>query len=529
MVMDYAMMVEKGPSTCRAALDSNEGAEWAAAIRSEEDSIVKNGTFEVVSELPPGKKAIPTKVILTKKLDPTGKPIRYKARLVAQGIWQVPGVDYLETFSPVAALESVRLVLTIAAVRDYEIEQLDVVTAFLGGKVEEEIYISLPEGILGGPRLARLIKALYGLKQSPRCWNITINEFIVEGLGFVRSHFDPCVYIRSDGTFIVIYVDDLLIIGCYVAVQTIKHRLAQRFDVVVLGEVKHFLGMVVSRDRERCTISLGQGGYVERLLGRFGLADCHGVSTPLESKVKVLPFDTAVDQPFDTTEYRRAIGGLRWLADATRPDIAFATGLLGRFSATPGQCHWLCVKRVLHYLAKTRGLSLQLGGEMSTEELIDSFTGYVDADFAGDTMQCRSTTGFIFKIGVGAVVWHSRKQSITAVSTADAEFIASATAIGALIWFRELLADILRIESADLPPTVLYNDNAAALSTFADGDFRPHSRHIGVKYYRAREVVMDRTEIDMRYCGTAEMQADGLTKGLAIGKHVGFVRMCTLE
>ena len=115
------------------------------------------------------------------------------------------------------------------------------------------------------------------------------------------------------------------------------------------------------------------------------------------------------------------------------------------------------------------------------------------------------------------------------MSTADAEFIASATAIGALIWFRELLADVLRIESVDLPSTVFYNDNAVALSTFADGDSWPHSRHIGVKYYRAREVVMDRTEIDMRYCGTVEMQADGLTKGLAIGKHVGFVRMCTLE
>ena len=166
---------------------------------------------------------------------------------------------------------------------------------------------------------------------------------------------------------------------------------------------------------------------------------------------------------------------------------------------------------------------------MSTEGLIERFTGYVDADFAGDAMQCRSTTGFMFKIGVGAVVWHSRKQSITAVSTADAEYIASATAIGALIWFRELLADVLRMESADLPPTILYNDNAAALSTFADGDFRPHSRRIGVKYYRAREVVMDRTEVDMRYCGTADMLADGLTKGLAVGKHVGFVRMCTLE
>ena len=396
--------------------------------------------------------------------------------------------------------------------------------------MEEEIYIRLPEGILGGPRLARLIKALYGLKQSPRCWNITVNGFIIEGLGFTHSPFDPCVYFREDGTFILIYVDDLLIIGCYVAVQTIKHRLAERFDVVALGGVKHFLGLVVTRDRERCTITLEQSGYVDRLLGRFGMVGCHGVSTPLDPKVKILPFDSVREQEFDSREYRSAIGGLHWLADATRPDIAFATGLLGRFSETPGERHWQCVKRVLRYLAKTRSLGLTLGGEMSTEELVDSFVGYVDADFAGDALECKSTTGFVFKIGVGIMAWHSKKQSITAISMADAEFIASAAAIGALIWFRELLAGILRMEDAeDLPPTILYNDNAAALSTFADGSFRPHSRHIGVEYYRAREVVMDRTEVDMRYCGTADMLADGLTKGLSIGKHSGFIRMCGLE
>ena len=478
-----------------------------------------------MDRLPAGKKAIPTKVVLTKKLDPTGKPIRYKARLVAQGFRQVPGIDYFETFSPVAALDSVRLILTIAAAADYEIEQLDVVTAFLGGKVEEEIYIGLPEGILGGPRLARLIKALYGLKQSPRCWNVTINEFILGDLGFIRSQFDPCVYVHMDGTFILLYVDDLLIIGHQDAVAKVTQRLAERFEVVRLGAVKHFLGMVVVRDRERRTISLGQSGYVERVLDRFGMAGCHGVSTPLDPKVKVTPFGDG-DVEFDPTVYRRAIGGLRWLADATRPDIAYATSLLGRFAAAPGERHWLCVKRVLRYLAKTKGLCLYLGGSLGTEELIDSFVGYVDADFAGDVSHFRSTTGYVFRIGIGVVAWHSRKQSITATSTADAEFIASAAAIGELLWFRELLAGVLLLRC--LPPTILYNDNAAALSTFSDGDFRPHSRHIGVKYYRAREVVADRTEVDMRYCGTGDMVADGLTKGLAVGKHLGFVKMCGL-
>ena len=151
-----------------------------------------------------------------------------------------------------------RLVLTIVAARDYEIEQLDMVTMFLGGKIAEEIHNSLPEGILGGICNARLIKVLYGLKQSPRCWMVTIIESIAEGLRFVCSHCNPCVYIRLDGTFIVIYVDDLLIIGSNRRMHAIRHRLAERFDVTVLGEVKHFLGMVVTaqRKRHRCIIAL---------------------------------------------------------------------------------------------------------------------------------------------------------------------------------------------------------------------------------------------------------------------------------
>lgn len=528
MALDVAMMVECGPATCQAALSSGEATEWDKAIKSEEDSIVRNGTFVEVGELPPGKKAIPTKVVLTKKLDPAGKPVRYKVRLVAQGFRQVPGVDYFETFAPVAALDSVRLVLTIAAAADLVIEQLDVVTAFLGGKVNEEIYVRLLDGILDGPRVVRLIKALDGLKQSPRCWNVTINIVIVEELGFARSRFDPCVYMRADGTFILIYVDDLLIIGHSGAVEEIKRRLGERFEVVLLGEVRHFLGMVVTRNRVDHTITLSQAGYVERLLGRFNLAGCYGVSSPLDSKVKVTPFVTDQDTEFDSTEYRQAIGSLRWLADAIRPDIMYATGLLGRYAAKPGKRHWLAVQRVLRYLSKTKGLGLCLGGAMRSQDLISSMVGYVDADFAGDVSDYRSTSGYVIKIGMGVVLWRSRKQSITATSTADAEFIASAAAIGELLWFRELVADILRMEAHDLPPTVLYNDNVAALSTFANGDFKPHLRHIGVKFCRAREVVAGREEVDMRYCGTKDMVADGLTKSLPIGKHMRFVHMCGL-
>ena len=490
----------------------------------------ENATFEDVSILPPGKKAIPTKIILTRKLDPTGKPIRYKARLVAQGFRQTLGVDYHETYSPVADMASVQIALTIAATQDLEVEQLHVVTAFLGSELEEEVYAKLPEGVLGGPRLVWLRKSLYGLKQSPRCWYITMDTFILGELGFTRCRFDTCIYIRDDGMMIVLYVDDMLLIGKADAVAEVRKKIATRFDVVFLGPVKHFLGMVIERDRAKRCIFLSQSGYIDRILERVGLAKCNGVSTPLIPKEKMFPRPKDIpgtpnpEPRADEQRYQQAIGSLGWLAGATRPDIAYSVSLLGRFSKDLGKTHWDGVKRVFRYIAGTKGLRLGLGGNPEVD-LAEAFDGYVYADFAGDS-QFRSTTGYIFRFGIGAIAWHSKKQTTTALSTADAEFIASAAAIQELLWFRQLLCRLLRITI--LPPTTLYNDNAAALASFFDDQYRPHSRHIGVKYYRVRELVEDRSEVDMRYCATGDMVADGLTKGLDRLKQAAFIRMCGL-
>ena len=527
--IDTVLVVEHGPATFGQAMATEEAAEWKEAIDSEAASIEENGTFEDVSILPPGKKAIPTKIILTRKLDPTGKPIRYKARLVAQGFQQTLGVDYHETYSPVANLASVRIALRIAAALDLEVEQLDVVTAFLGSELAEEVYVRLPEGVLGGPRLVRLLKSLYGLKQSPRCWYITMDSFILLELGFTRCRFDTCIYIRkSDGMMIVLYVDDMLLMGTAKAVAEVRERIAGRFDVVCLGPVKHFLGMVIERDCTQRHLFLSQTGFIERILERVGLAKCNSVTTPLIPKEKLTPrgkdSGPNAEPMADEQRYMQAVGSLGWLAGATRPDISYAVSLLGRFSKDPGETHWKGVKRVFRYIAGTKGLRLRLGGKQEVD-LAVALDGYVDADFAGDS-QFRSTSGYIFRLGIGAIEWRSKKQTITALSTADAEFIASAAAIQELLWFRQLLGRMLRTET--LPATVLYNDNAASLASFFDDEYQPHSRHIGVKYYRVRELVMDRSEVDMQYCATGDMVADGLTKGLDRIKQAAFVRMCGL-
>ena len=247
---------------------------------------------------------------------------------------------------------------------------------------------------------------------------------------------------------IVLYVDDLLLIGKADEVAVVCKRIAARFDVVCLGPVKHFLGMVIERDRTKRRIYLSQSGYIERILDRVGLAKCNGVSTPLIPKEKMVPrpkdkSEIPNSEPqADEQRYQQAIGSLGWLAGATRPDIAYSVSLLGRFSQNPGVTHWEGVKRVFRYIAGARRFRLCLGGKPETE-LGEAFDGFADADFAGDS-QFRSTTGYIFRLGIGAVAWHSKKQTITALSTADAEFIASAAAIQELLWFRQLLCRLLR-------------------------------------------------------------------------------------
>ena len=278
--------------------------------------------------------------------------------------------------------------------------------------------------------------------------------------------------------------------------------------------------MVVSRDEVSRIVYLTQEGYIGRVLDRFSMGNCKPVGTPMERDKPRLK--GGGDKPCDRTRYLQLIGSLGWIATGTRPDIAFTVSYLGRFSSDPSDRHWLCAKRVLRYLAGTRNLRLSLGGEKQSASL----SGFVDADLAGDASTLKSTSEYMFLLGTGTIQWHSKRQAITTTSTADTEFIASASAIQELVWFRNLIREIGRSE---LPVSTLYNDNQASLSTFKDTTYKPHSKHIGVRIYQIREFIEDGKEVTMSYCGTNNMIADGLTKPLVLSKHEQFVRMCGLS
>ena len=221
-------MVEADPNTYKSAMESDEACEWQEAIDSECVSLEKDEVLTFVHEIPEAKKAIPTKLILQRKLNPVGQTVRYKARLVAQGFRQVEGLDFTDTFTPVASLSSVRVVLSIAAAKGFAVRQMDVVTAFLGSELHEEVYVSLPVGVFGRERLACLNRSLYGLKQSPRCWYTTIDNFLITKMGFRRGRFDCCVYTHDNGTILALYVDDMLIAGALGEVKLVCDKLKKQ-------------------------------------------------------------------------------------------------------------------------------------------------------------------------------------------------------------------------------------------------------------------------------------------------------------
>ena len=203
-----------------------------------------------VHEIPETKKAIPTKLILQREPNPVGQTVRYKACLVAQGFRQVEGLDFTDTFAPAASLSSVhvQVVLSIAAAKGFAVRQMDVVTAFQGSELHEEVYVSLLVGVFGDERVACPNRSLYGLKQSPRCWYTTIDNTLIRKMVFRQGRFDCCVYTHDNGTILALYVDDMLIAGALGEVKLVCDKLKSKFEMVDRGTVSHFLGMVISMD-----------------------------------------------------------------------------------------------------------------------------------------------------------------------------------------------------------------------------------------------------------------------------------------
>jgi len=270
---------------------------------------------------------------------------KFKARLVIQGFRQKEGIDYFDTYAPVARISTIRLLLALAAIHNLVIHQMDVKTAFLNGELDEEIYMKQPEGfvMLGNEdKVCKLIKSLYGLKQAPKKWHQKFDEVVLSN-GFVLNQADKCVYSKFDslgkGVIICLYVDDMLIFGnTQDQVDETKKFLSSKFAMKDMGEAEVILGIKITRGNNG--ISISQSHYIEKVLKKFNFGNCSPVSTPIDPTVKLLPNKGEV---VSQLEYSRVIGCLMYAMTSTRPDIAYAVGKLSRFTNNPGSCHWQAI------------------------------------------------------------------------------------------------------------------------------------------------------------------------------------------
>jgi len=438
--------------------------------------------------------------------------VKHKARLVTRGFEQKYGIDYNETFAPVVKFSTLRLMLAFVAQEDLELHQMDVKTAFLNGDLEEEIFMEQPEGFVdpkASDHICMLLKALYGLKQAPRQWFAKINEFLCRNLSFESCPYDPCLYIRrrSSGVVIIaLYVDDLLISGSSLGeVQWLKTEMERRFEMQDCGEAKLCLGLEIVRNRSARTLVLHQELYANKVLDRFGMHESRPVSTPMAVQIDASMLES---EPISTTLYRQAIGSLMYLMIGTRPDLGFVVSRLSQHMENPTVDLWNAVKRVFRFVSGTRGHGVQYGG---VEHPITAPSGFSDSDWAGCKLDRRSTSAYVFLVAGGAVSWKSKKQSTVSASTAEAEYLALGSAAQELVWLSRVFAFVVGNGHHSIP--VMHVDNQGSIRMAKNDISGNRTKHIDIKHHMVRELLND-NQFELRYCPTAEMAADILTKPL---------------
>lgn len=480
---------------------------WQEAMLQEIQALHRNNTWTLVpySE---GMSLITSKWIYKTKYKPDGSIERHKARLVARGFQQTPGVDYKETFSPVIKPCTIRIVFTLAVTRGWTIQQIDINNAFLHGQLQESVYMNQPQGFVDTQfphHVCKLNKAIYGLRQAPRAWFDKLRSSFLQH-GFTNSKTDTSLFFsckQGKLLLILVYVDDILITGDDSAMihQLIKD-LHFQFALKTLGPVSYFLGLEVFRDATG--LYLYQHKYIMDLLERTHMLDSSSQPTPMCPSVK-LTVDAGVPLE-DSTPYRQVVGALQYLT-LTRPDISFAVNKLSQYLKTPTSVHWSACKRVLRYLAgtSTLGLHFRPGSSLALES-------FADADWAGSLDDRKSTSGYLVFYGGNLVSWSSKKQQVVARSSTESEYRSLALAASEVMWISSLLQEL----HLSLPRTpVIWCDNLGASSLASNPVFHARTKHIEIDVHFVRDQVLA-ANLEVSYVESANQVADLLTKPLPI-------------
>ena len=472
------------PLTLLQATKRPDWNKWEAAIQDELKSLAAFETFEVV-ELPPGKRPVGCKYVFKIKYNPNGSIEKYKVRLVAQGFLQQEGIDYNEVFAPVVNSTSMSLLLAIANHENWEIEQMDVVTAFLHGRLEEEVYMRIPPYMNipdSANKVLKLKGALYGLKQSSHVWGKTFEAFMIKS-GFKQCVMDTCLYTRGTGQsriILGIHVDDQAIIGPNMQViKKFKQDLAEEFKMKDLGALTHILGVEVKRDRQNKVLTLHQASYVRQVLERYGMQDCNATKLPFAPNLTFSQDDepSVPPDPETITDYRAKVGSLIYAMKQTRLDICYPLGILAKHMSNPGPAHIKALHQLMRYLQGTKDSGLTYVGKKKFE-----VRGYCDASYRQCQFSAKSITGWVTTVGGTALSWKSQKQSTVAQSTAECEYIAACSVSKECVFLKQLLFEL----AYDVHITV-YCDSTAAVAMIKNPVQQQKVKAFLVVYHYVRE------------------------------------------
>ncbi|CAI7780621.1 unnamed protein product [Closterium sp. NIES-53] len=510
------------PRSYAEAIEGPYSSQWQAAMDAEMASWKSTGTY--VDEVPPPGANIVSGMWIFRVKRPSGSPPVFKARYVARGFSQRQGVDYFQTFSPTPKMTTLRVLLHVAAQRDYELHSLDFSTAFLQSSLHKEIWLRRPPGFTGSfppGNQWSLRRLVYNLRQAPREWHDTLRTTLA-ALGFAPSTADPSLFLRTDTAlppfYVLVYINDLVFATADTAgLAHVNSELQKRHTCTDLGELRSYLGLQIIRDRAQRTITLTQSHMVQQVLQRFDFTYSSPQATPLSTRhsLSALP---SVESVEPSGPYPQLVGCLMYLMTCTRPDLAYPLSILARYVA-PGRHrpeHMAEAKRVLRYLCSTSGLGLVLGGRRPVV-----LTGHADASWADDQTTQRSSQGYTFSLGSGSVSWRSTRSSSVLSSICEAEIYAGAMAAQELRWLTYLLTDLG--EQPRSPP-VLYVDNKAMLALCREHRLEHKTKHIALRYFLAREL-QQCGQLRLAYVASEANTADIFTKALAPGDHQ---RFCTM-
>ncbi|KAI1007632.1 hypothetical protein K3495_g595 [Podosphaera aphanis] len=499
----------------------------------EYNSLHENDVFDLIriKDLSPNVKILRGKLVFKRKRDKEGNVSLWKVRYVARGFEQMYGRNYDQTFAGVCKSTAWKIVLAIAAMNDLDVDQMDAIMAFLNGKIDEDVCIEVPPGycvdsiIYNKPGqkqewACKLKKAIYGLKQVPRLWQSMLCEALAN-VWLYPLATDNCVYYNSNTqVIIVIYIDDFLIKGKTAELTELKAQLMKLFKMDNIGPLSYFLGVRIVRNREERTITFCQDAYVKKILKKFGFEKCTPKATPMKVSAleDMIPFEGKAD-PQVVKNYQSKVGSLNFLAIQTCPDIAFATGVLSRFLTNPSPQHMKACDRVFCYLAGKISRSIVLGGKGYT-----ALHGYSDSDYDGDISMRRSTSGFVFFLGGGAVSVQSKRQTTVALSSTEAEYYELTKAAMEASWICQFVEELGNRSKS----VKLLGNNQSSLALVANPKFHQRTKHIAMKHYYTGEQVQNGF-IDPWFVPTEDMVADGLTKPLPTVKHQYFVEQLRMQ